>query len=211
VATSFHSRPNQKMPTRQQTSLSISNFYRHPIAAVSTELLFTIVFILVLAIVAIQPTLKTMADLSKEIEDKTKLNKSLQDKVAALNTAQAEFYRWQAQLALLDTAIPDNQHTILDVKLFEKLASEKNVVIGKIGLSEYPDATKPLSQKPIVNDLPISITIQGDYISIKSFVSALLNSRRVFVINSINFSVSTSRGGQQDLTATLSMNAPYYQ
>lgn len=152
-----------------------------------------------------------MADLSKEIEDKTKLNKSLQDKVAALNTAQAEFYRWQTQLALLDTAIPDNQHTILDVKLFEKLASEKNVVIGKISMSEYPDATQPLSQKPKVNDLPISITIQGDYISIKSFVSALLNSRRVFVINSINFSVSTSRGGQQDLTATLSMNAPYYQ
>lgn len=209
--TSFHSRPNQKMPTRQQTSLSISNFYRHPIAAVSTELLFTIVFILVLAIVAIQPTLKTMADLSKEIEDKTKLNKSLQDKVAALNTAQAEFYRWQTQLALLDTAIPDNQHTILDVKLFEKLASEKNVVIGKISLSEYPDATKPLSQKPKVNDLPISLTIQGDYISIKNFVSALLNSRRVFVINSINFSVSTTRGGQQDLTATISMNAPYYQ
>ncbi len=199
------------MPTRQQTSLSISNFYRHPIAAVSTELLFTIVFILVLAIVAVQPTLKTMADLSKEIEDKTKLNKSLQDKVAALNTAQAEFYRWQTQLALLDTAIPDNQYTILDVKLFEKLASEKNVVIGKISLSEYPDATKPLSQKPKVNDLPISITIQGDYISIKSFVTALLNSRRVFVINSINFSVSTSRGGQQDLSATLSMNAPYYQ
>ncbi|MBP9781458.1 type 4a pilus biogenesis protein PilO [Candidatus Woesebacteria bacterium] len=199
------------MPTRQQTSLSISNFYRHPIAAVSTELLFTIVFILVLAIVAIQPTLKTMADLSKEIEDKTKLNKNLQDKVAALNTAQAEFYRWQTQLALLDTAIPNNQHTILDVKLFEKLASEKNVVIGKISLSEYPDATQPLSQKPKVNDLPISITIQGDYLSIKNFVSALLNSRRVFVINSINFSVSTSRGGQQDLTATLSMNAPYYQ
>ncbi len=209
--TSLHSKPNQKMPTRQQTSLSISNFYRHPIAAVSTELLFTIVFILVLAIVAIQPTLKTMADLSKEIEDKTKLNKNLQDKVAALNTAQAEFYRWQTQLALLDTAIPNNQHTILDVKLFEKLASEKNVVIGKISLSEYPDATQPLSQKPKVNDLPISITIQGDYLSIKNFVSALLNSRRVFVINSINFSVSTSRGGQQDLTATLSMNAPYYQ
>lgn len=209
--TSFHSKPSQKMPTRQQTSLSISNFYRHPIAAVSTELLFTIVFILVLAIVAIQPTLKTMADLSKEIEDKTKLNKSLQDKVAALNTAQAEFYRWQTQLALLDTAIPNNQHTILDVKLFEKLASEKNVVIGKISLSEYPDATQPLSQKPKVNDLPISITIQGDYLSIKNFVSALLDSRRVFVINSINFSVSTSRGGQQDLTATLSMNAPYYQ
>lgn len=209
--TSFHSKPSQKMPTRQQTSLSISNFYRHPIAAVSTELLFTIVFILVLAIVAIQPTLKTMADLSKEIEDKTKLNKSLQDKVAALNTAQAEFYRWQTQLALLDTAIPNNQHTILDVKLFEKLASEKNVVIGKISLSEYPDATQPLSQKPKVNDLPISITIQGDYLSIKNFVSALLDSRRVFVINSIIFSVSTSRGGQQDLTATLSMNAPYYQ
>ena len=123
------------MPSKQQTTISLSNFYRHPIAAVSTELLFTIGFIIVLAVVAIQPTLKTMADLSKEITDKTELNKKLQSKVAALNTAQAEFYRWQNQLALLDSAIPNNQVTIQDVKLLEKLAVENNVVIAKIGMS----------------------------------------------------------------------------
>lgn len=199
------------MPSKQQTSLSLANFYRHPIAAVSTELLFTIGFILILAVVAIQPTLKTMADLSKEISDKTELNQTLQSKVAALNTAQAEFYRWQAQLALLDTAIPNNQMTILDVKLLEKLAVENNVVIIKITMSEYPDATKPLSKNPQVNELPISVAVQGDYLSIKKFVDSILNSRRVFVISSINFAVSTTRSGDQDLTATLSINAPYYQ
>lgn len=199
------------MPSKQQATIALNSFYRHPIAAVSTELLFTIVFILVLAVFFIQPTLKTMSDLSKEITNKTELNKKLQDKVAALNTAQAEFYRWQDQLALLDSAIPNNQTTILDVKLVEKLATDNNVVISRINLTEYPDGTKPVSQKPKVNELPISVTIQGDYISIKNFAGALINSRRVFVINAINFVVSTSRGGQQDLTATLSLNVPYYQ
>lgn len=199
------------MPSKQQTTMALNNFYRHPIAAVSTELLFTIVFILVLAVFFIQPTLKTMSDLSKEITNKTELNKKLQDKVAALNTAQAEYYRWQEQLALLDSAIPNNQTTILDVKLVEKLATDNNVVISRINLTEYPDATKPVSQQPKVNELPISVTIQGDYISIKNFAGALINSRRVFVINAINFVVSTSRGGQQDLSATLSLNVPYYQ
>ncbi len=209
--TNLNFKPNQNMPTKQQTSLSLANFYRHPVAAVSTELLVTIGFILVLAVVAIQPTLKTMADLSKEITDKTELNKKLQSKVAALNTAQAEFYRWQEKLALLDTAIPNNQLTIQDVKLLEKLAVENSVVISRISLNEFPDATKPLSTKPQVNELPVSVTIAGDYLSIKKFVDSLLNSRRVFVISSINFSVATTRGGQQDLTATLSINAPYYQ
>lgn len=199
------------MPTKQETRLSIANFYRHPVASVSTELLFTIAFIIVLAVVAIQPTLQTMSKLSKEISDKTALDKKLQDKIASLNTAQAEYYRWQEKIALLDTAIPKNSSIINDVKFFEKTAVESNIVITRINLSEYPDATKPVSSKPAVNDLPISISVQGDYVSIKRFTDALLNSRRIYVINTVNFTLSVSRGGQQNLSATLSINAPYYQ
>lgn len=199
------------MPTKQQTSLSLSNFYRHPVAAVSGELLVTIVFILLLAIFAIQPTLKTMSDLSKEIKDKSALDEKLQQKIAALNTAQAEYYRWQDQLQLLDTALPNNQKTMLDVKLFEKLAVDSNVAITKLSVPEYPDATKPITAKPSVKELPISITVQGDYIAIKRYVDSLLNSRRIYVVNSINFVVATARNGQQDLTATITINAPYYQ
>ncbi|MCA9373025.1 type 4a pilus biogenesis protein PilO, partial [Candidatus Woesebacteria bacterium] len=178
------------MPTKQQTKLSIANFYRHPVASVSTELLFTIAFIIVLAVVAIQPTLQTMSRLSKEITDKTTLDKKLQDKIASLNTAQAEYYRWQEKISLLDTAIPNNSSIINDVKFFEKTAVESNVVITRVNLSEYPDATKPVSSKPKVNDLPISIAVQGDYVSIKRFTDALLNSRRIYVINTVNFTLS---------------------
>lgn len=189
----------------------MTQFYRHPVAMVSSELLVTIIFIIILAVVAIQPTLKTMSELSKEIEDKTELNEKLQSKIASLNTAQAEFYRWQSQIELLDTAIPNNDATLLDLKLVEKVAFESNVVISRLSLGEYPDATKPLSLKPKVNDLPVNITVQGDYLSIKKFVDSILNSRRVYIISAITFSVSTDRGGEQSLSASITMNAPYYQ
>jgi len=201
------------MSTKKQVNQALNSFYHNPVASVSTELLLTIAFGLLLAVVAIQPTLKTMAGLSEEIEEKTELNEQLQKKVAALNAAQTEYYRWQDQLALLDSAIPAGTTVINDLKLLEKLAVDSSVVLSRVSLSNLPDDTDTSASVSAakVNTIPISVGITGDYLSIRNFVEVLLANRRVFVIDSIMFGINKERGGRESLNATLSIDMPIYQ
>lgn len=199
------------MTNSKRLNYSLNQFYNNPIASVSAELLVTIAFTILLAIVAIKPTLNTMANLSDEIETKSKLNDNLQKKVAALSAAQTEFYRWEDKLKLLDTAIPDNINMIQDLKLIEKLAVDHSVAIASISLNNLPEAEDSTKSANQVVNLPISVVATGDYPSIKNFVDALLSNRRIFVINSIIFAVNKERGGKESLSATLSVDIPIYQ
>ncbi len=96
------------MPDNKQKQLktTLLKFYKQPVGKVSTELFLSIFTIIFFAVFAIKPTLTTMSDLVKEIEDKQKLNKQMQQKVTALATAQTEYEKFQDQFYLLDQSLP---------------------------------------------------------------------------------------------------------
>lgn len=197
--------------SRQRLNRAVSSFYHNPVATVSAELLVTIAFTIFLAIVAIQPTLATMAKLSAEIKEKSELNDKLDKKIAALNTAQSEYNRWEEQLALLGEAIPNSGAIITDLKVLERLASENSVVINSLALSEYPDEATTQVNQGKVNNIPLTLSLVGDYRSIRAYIDALLNYRRIFVVNSVIFGISRERSGTDSLNASLSINMPLYQ
>ncbi len=105
------------------------NFYQRPVAKVSLELFFSIGAVLFFAVFAIRPTLLTMSDLIKELEDKRNLDQQLSQKIAALSTAQASFLGAQNRLVVLDEAIPTSPQFIYSLKLLEKVASDNRLVI----------------------------------------------------------------------------------
>jgi hypothetical protein len=69
---------------RTQLMSALNDFYHKPVAMVSLELFLSIGAVVFFAIFAVRPTLLTMADLIKEIEDKRALDQQLQQKIASL-------------------------------------------------------------------------------------------------------------------------------
>jgi len=86
---------------KQQLIRILDRFYHNPVAMVSFELFLSIAAILFFAVFAIRPTLLTMSDLIKEIEDKRKLDSQMEQKVAALSSAQESFLAVQDRIAVL--------------------------------------------------------------------------------------------------------------
>jgi Tfp pilus assembly protein PilO len=199
--------------TRKQLSTALNQFYHKPVAKVSLELFLSLGTVIFFAIFAIRPTLLTMADLIKEIEDKETLDQQLGQKVAALSTAQVEFFNLQSQLALLDEALPNQPDLIVALKIIEKIASDRQIIITNVTVSELP------REEPLPDDLkssqikrasiPITLSVTGDYPTIRQFVEDLQNSRRTFVIDSVAFSSSEERGVKR-LQATLNLSLPYF-
>jgi hypothetical protein len=179
-------------------------------ASVSLELLLSIGLVLFLGIFAIQPTLMTMSDLIKEREDKIKLSEQLEKKTAALQTAQIVYTQIQSQLPYLDEAIPQQPELVKSLKILEKLATENNVIVSNISVPEIPDEKAAIDSKvPVARvDLPVSVSISGDYLAIRAYVEALQNSRRSFVIDTVGFALQENRG-QKKLSANITVAVPY--
>lgn len=196
------------MNDKKLTTL-VSEFYRKPITGVSIELSLTISLVVLLAVFAIKPTLETMGKLSKEIGEKTILDEKLKQKAVALNTAQTEYLSRQDKLSSLDDALPSKDTTVRDLKIIEKIAYQSNVMLITASLPSFP-ATKAQGGKNEVFNQPLSLTVEGDYVSIKNFVANLISNRRVFVINSITFSIRKQRGAGESLSASISVNCPFY-
>lgn len=202
------------MPTtdrRKQVSQALNQFYHQPIARVSFELLVTLAAILFFAVFAIRPTLLTMSDLIKEIEDKERLEQALNLKIAALSTAQGEYLQLESRLPVLDEAIPTNPEVIDTLKILEKIASDRGLVISALNVGNLPaeaDPNTPFSEMS-QQSMPISLTVAGDYPTIRQFVEDLRAARRSFVVDSVTFTTGDEQGSEV-LKATMTVNAPYF-
>lgn len=190
---------------------TIIQFYNKPVAKVSLELFLSIFAVVFFAIFAIRPTLLTMSDLIKEIEDKKTHDQKLQQKIAALSSIQPIYHSLENRIFLLDQAIPTQPEFSSVLKTIEKIASDQQVVISNIQVKEIPKIAPEeiaFSQKKRVS-LPVVISIIGDYESIKNFVQHIINLRRSLIVDSIIFSVSEERGIKK-LNANITINMQYF-
>lgn len=201
------------MPTkkRKQLSFTLEKFYQNPVAAVSFELFLSIGAIIFFALFAIRPTLLTMSDLLKEIDDKKELNQKLVQKIAALSSAQAQYLNMEDRLHVLDEAIPTNPQLLQALKIIEKIASEQEIVVVQVNLPELPEENKEvmLFSEMKRQNLPMTVSVRGDYQSIRLFVEEIMKSRRTLIVESVNFSVDDNRG-TKSLEASLTIFAPYF-
>jgi len=198
------------MADRKEVQHALQDFYAKPATAATLELFLSIGLVLILGVFAIQPTLMTMAELNAEIKEKEELSEQLSRKVTALQTAQSVYASFESRLPLLDEAVPSQPQLIRTVKIIEKLATENQVVIESISVPRIPDEDLP--DRTVILDrqvLPITVSVVGDYLSIRSYVEALRNSRRSFVTETVTFNLQENRGTQR-LSASITINAPYF-
>ncbi len=195
----------------KQLSGALIHFYQNPVAKVSLELFLSIGLVLFLGVFAIRPTLITMSNLLKEIDDKRQHNALLERKIAALNTAQNEYRRVEDRLPLLNQAIPEEPELIHNLKIIEKIAVDNRVVIQNIIVNEIPaeENTQAGNRQKELTNLPLNLTIVGDYLAIRNFVAAIQGNRRAAVVDSVTFSLNDSND-ERELSARITMNFPYF-
>lgn len=199
------------MNTQQQITKALLEFYNRPIGQVSAELFLSIGAVIFFTIFAIQPTLATMSDLIKEIEDKQQLDQQLTQKIAALSTVQSTYLQIENQVPLLYEAIPLQPNLIESLLVIEKVASERNLVIENITVRQVPEeiSVDIASSTTDRLSIPISISMTGTYLNIAGYLEELMNLRRLIIVESIAFSRTEERG-IESLRANITLSLPYY-
>ncbi len=189
----------------------LEEFYKRPVARVSVELFLTIGFTLFLGVFAIQPTLITMTKLTEEIKQKKQLDEQLTQKVAALASAQVEYFKIQDKLLLLDQAFPTQVDVVYLAKVLEKTAGESSVIIQSMSFLELPENQPADNTDKTLQPqkLRFSVSIEGSYTAIRSYVENLRKNRTTILVDSVVFSIKNNRGKER-LLAGLNLSLPYY-
>ncbi len=196
---------------KSQLNKTLREFYARPVAKVSSELLFSIFAVIFFAVFAIRPTLLTMSNLIKEIDDKKTLSQKLTEKIASLSTVQTQYLAAQNQLIVLDQAIPSDPDLSTALLLIEKVASEHNIAILSAEAKTLPKADPAgtnFSQKTRLSK-PITFAITGSYPDIAAFVEGIRNLQREMVVEAVSFTLSDSFGKRR-LNANIIISVEYF-
>lgn len=197
---------------QEQLATVLMDFYQKPVARVSIELILSILVVILFALFAIRPTLLTMADLVKEIDDKKELSKQLDVKLASLASAKEQYDLYQPHFYLLDEAIPRSFDVVNTLKKLEKLAGEGELVIDSMSLSTVPEKINQELLSNYFEDyqrefLTINVKVVGSYLQIRDFVEKIMNLRQLIVVDQVMVERITE---SNNLSAQLSISLPYY-
>lgn len=208
--------------------VQLKKFYERPVTKVSVELVLSIVTVMVFALFALRPTLNTMSQLLKEIEDKRKVNEALEQKARALGTAQRELTTFENRFQILSQAI--HPQLSLDSALYylEYLVARENITLAQLQIEEFPlgepEQTPSPSPSPAprtaqgttpataartpkeINEYAFQVTFDGEYGEVLRFFAALEQVRPLFVVNDFSFRTRES----SDDTLTMSASATVY-
>jgi Tfp pilus assembly protein PilO len=166
--------------------------------------LFTLSFF---GLFAIRPTLITAFSLFKSNTDLKKLSIEYENKIGSLIRAQSEYEQIRNDTPLILNAIPPTTNFNKMAMTIERFAERENVIINQLQIDSVFISQLPSTGK--LNNFGFSMIGIGNYLSLTSFISHLLNHQRIIKIDSLEFA---KEGGT--VSSTLRMNlkgTTYYE
>lgn len=189
-------------------------FYEKPVTQVSSAVLFSLATILFFAVFAIRPTLITIGELLKKIDNQEVILEKAEKKVASLASAQQLYNKVAPSLAMIDTAVPPDYQIQQLLLAIEASAAQQNIPINNLSLSklEYP-VSQPKAYS--VQELEFTLSFDTSYPSARLLLSSLEQLPRLVSLDSISFrqgnGANQRANTQADaITVTLNGRVFYY-
>jgi hypothetical protein len=169
------------------------------------EVILSLTTIIIFVSFALRPTVLTILSLLQQIEEKEQTLASLELKNNNLNTATNILSQNQSRISDIDLAVSTSPSPQIISKQVLGLAGKNSVSIlglslGQATLRGVDTSAKSITDfRPIQNaggEMTISISLRGDYPSIRAFVKDLENLRIAVKTDILAINSSTTEAGQ---------------
>lgn len=157
-----------------------------------TTVVLTLIAIIVLAIFAINPTLSTIANLQKQLEDAKFVADKLEKKINNLSILQTKYNNIQNDLPTVYESIPKNSEVPKLTGQIQSVLNASGMQLISIQASEIVEVTR--GKFYLYN---FDLTTSGDYQTMENFLEKLISMQRVTDIKNINISNSSTNKSLQ--------------
>lgn len=169
-------------------------------------IIFSLFALSFFGIFAIGPTITTISNLNKQLEEDKSALKQLQDKNAALKSLSAQYLEIEPQLELIENAIPQSSKVADISRQLELLTVKHNLIVQKLdsGLMELYPAKN--TNSPIFSFL-FSVGVSGTEQDINAFIGDLINMGRIIGIEKL----TTGKQQNNQFSASITGRAYFYK
>lgn len=170
--------------------------------------IFTVLFFITFAIM---PTIKTIGNLTKEIADTKQIEAKLQQKIHSLETAEALYSKAVPSLKIINQLLPPTPDFERLAWQLNWLADQHQVTLSNGAFGEFPLVGPDKNPPGQAASIEVNLLASGNYLSIKSFITALNNIDRLVQVEEITFNSKSSPATiAANITANIKLIVYYY-
>src|SRR3989344_1716620 len=158
-----------------------------------TTIVLTIIAIMILAIFAINPTLSTIANLQKQLEDANFVVERLDQKINNLSVLQTKYETLKNDLPIIYASIPKTEEAARLTGQLQALATENNLAIASIQAIDFSDSAD-------FSYFTFNISMQGSYENLIEFLNGAVRMDRIVDLSDI--SITSAENENNTLTQT---------
>ena len=159
------------------------------------EILLSLITISLFSLLALRPTLITIAELIIDIESKKETVAVMDAKIEDLGRAQKLYDQEIGRIKLLEDSVPKEPTPEGFIRQIEGLSAKHAVGIISMSLEEVVILGKesPVEKADNTGQLSFSVSTSADYPQLYSFLKDLEKMRRPLNVHSLSVSTSTAR------------------
>lgn len=149
-------------------------------------LIFTFVALSILGLFAINPTLTTIIELQKQLEESESVHQQLKTKMNNLSNLQEQYTTLSDDLVYVYDAFPKNADAPKLVAQLYALAEEEDLQISSLTISPVLLSDQRQKQKVNThNSFTFTLEAEGTYETLINFTKSITNFNRIVTIESI--------------------------
>lgn len=168
-----------------------------------TTIILTLGASIILGIFAINPTLSTITNLQKQIEDDKFIDQQLQEKINNLSVLQQKYSNLKPDLPIVYDAVPQSPQIPLLLGQIQAVAKDSNITLGNF-LSSQVQISQMSTLGKKYNSYDFNLSAQGNYQDLTGFLEKLVNFQRI--VNLTTIYVSKGNSSQAENTNILQLN-----
>ena len=154
-------------------------------------IILTITASIFLGVFAVNPTLSTIVNLQKQLDDSRFYEAKLQEKINNLSTLDQKYREIQNDLPLVYEAVPKTSQIATLTATLQAVSSSSNINLINLQTLQVDLSKQALARKKY-SSFGYDITAQGDYQNLIPFLDKLINFQRILTINNASIVKSTT-------------------
>jgi len=154
----------------------------------------TIIAAIILGVFAINPTLSTITNLQKQVDDSKFFESKLSEKITNLSNLNQQYQNIQNDLPLVFDAVPKNSDIATLAATLQSITNNSKVKLINLQIQKAEISKKAVSSKEY-STYEFSATCEGNYQDLILFLNNSINFQRILTINSISVVKSTTSTG----------------
>jgi Tfp pilus assembly protein PilO len=165
------------------------------------NLAFTLAALSFFGLFAINPTVSTIINLRKQIEDSRHVDQQLAKKISDLTILQQKYNELQPDLPLILTSLPEKPQSTYLLGQIQSIVTKHTVQISSLASNEVQlSKREEAAEGELTFDFTLGIT--GSYENLSNFLATLSNFDRIVSLQSVTISRDTENAQNRNMTIT---------